>query len=78
MKVLTLFDPKKTTGGKMFTSGGVVFELWPIENPENSVGVFFVIFFSKFVLHQCIHRDHTPRRFSIDHFLLCESLKKGP
>ena len=38
--------------------------------------IFSVIFFSLFFLHRCIHRDHTPRRFSIYHFLLCGSVQK--
>ena len=38
--------------------------------------IFYVNFFSLFFLHQCIHRDHTPRRFSIYHFLLCGSVQK--
>ena len=37
---------------------------------------FTVIFFSSFFLHQCIHKDHYPRHFSIYHYSLCESLKK--
>ena len=38
--------------------------------------IFPVNLFSLFFLHQCIHRDHTPRRFSIYHFLLCGSVQK--
>ena len=39
---------------------------------------FFCNFFSLFFRHQCIHRDHTSRRFSIYHFLLCGSRQKWP
>ena len=39
--ILGLLDPKKSIGGKFFTPGGVVSELYSIENLKNLVeGVF--------------------------------------
>ena len=55
-------------------------EIWPKIGSFSRCprAIFFGKFFSRFFLHQCIHRDHTPRCISIYRFLLSESLKKGP